>query len=121
MSQKLNNETKKYILDKYSDLWNTMVKLGDFLETKRQNFSQFLLSHAKTDAQKDAAAQIARCPQSVFINKIITDLLPKRNDIPGLARQMLQSYNLNIDEFPAESVNKLHRYLQLFIESVAAI
>ena len=97
------------------------MKVGEFLNEKRQNFSKFLAQRAKTMEQIQAAQQIAECSQSQFLNFIISELIPGQNDIKGLAKKILQSYQVEVNGFPQEDFDKVCRYLSLFIEIVSSV
>ena len=97
------------------------MKVGEFLDEKRKNFSQFLLERAKSLEQVQAAQQIAQCSQTQFLNFIIAELVPGQNDIPALAKKILGSYQVEVNSFPPDDFDRVCRYLHLFIETIAAL
>ena len=97
------------------------MKVGEFLDEKRNNFSQFLIGRARNPEQIQAAQQIASCSQAQFLNFIVAELVPGQNDIPSLARRILGSYKVDINNFPPEDFDKVCRYLRLFIDTLAAL
>lgn len=91
-----------------------------FLEEKRANFANFLLSRIpkgpKSSEQRATIANIANCDITQFLTYLITKVAPFADNLDKAVDLLLTEQELRKDQFAADDLAKLKRYLQCFLD-----
>lgn len=97
-----------------------------FLREKLNNFANFLegliKSRPKDKRTVDTHAKIQELrtiDTAVFLLHITQDMLPYKNNIPAYVSKMLSDDGSSVDELKKDELDKLTRYITLFIELVS--
>ena len=97
-----------------------------FMREKLQNFAAFLESLVKSrkrdQRHADAMAKIAELrtlDTAVFLMHITQDMLPYAKNVRAYAAKMLADDGSSIDELTPPELEKLTRYITMFIEIVS--
>ena len=97
-----------------------------FMREKLQNFATFLESLVKSrkrdQRHADAMAKIAELrtlDTAVFLMHITQDMLPYAKNVRAYVAKMLADDGSSIDELTPPELEKLTRYITMFIEIVS--
>jgi len=97
-----------------------------FMREKLQNFATFLESLVKSrkrdQRHADAMAKIAELrtlDTAVFLMHITQDMLPYAKNVRAYVAKMLTDDGSSIDELTPPELEKLTRYITMFIEIVS--
>ena len=102
------------------------LKTNDaFLREKLNNFASFLeglvASRPKDKRQPAAMSKINELrtiDTAVFLLHITNDMLPYKNNVKAYVAKMLEADGSAVDELKPPELDKLTRYIQLFIDIV---
>ena len=106
---------------------NLNVKTNDaFMKEKLQNFSLFLekivSARPRSKRRDDAQAKIAELrtiDTAVFLMHITQDMLPFKKNTRAYVAKMLTDDGSSIDELKPDELEKLTRYIEMFIAIVS--
>ena len=106
---------------------NLNVKTNDaFLREKLNNFAKFLdtlvSARPRSKRREEAQAKIAELKTidtAVFLMHITQDMLPYKKNVRAYVAKMLADDGSSIDELHPPEIEKLTRYIEMFIAIVS--
>lgn len=97
-----------------------MSNKRDFINAKLSNFKKFINDHIPDANSKFKNDLLMLCSVSVedFTSYIIIKVKPFKTNIEEYISKMSSEYNVDISKYQKEDVNKLKRYLEMFLDIV---
>ena len=96
-----------------------------FLREKLLNFASFLeglVASRPKDKRRDKALEkiqeLRTIDTAIFLLHITNDMLPYKNNVRAYVAKMLADDGSSVDELKPPELEKLTRYIQLFIDIV---
>jgi hypothetical protein len=92
--------------------------LGELHEKRLKNFKDYVnsnLSKHKEDLKlKQILIDFSNMPTYIFLGKVKELILPRKEDLTGLLKQMCTESEINFDQFDTQVISKIVRFLEYF-------
>ena len=95
-----------------------IMKLEEFLREKLNNLKNYLIQDCKIDLTNNQYLDLFIGNPLLMLGPIKDHLVPNKDNLDICVDKFKEMHNLQENEFTQEQINKVKRYLELFIKVV---